>query len=517
MLDYNDHPLDSNSFGDATDGRAEIWFVTQDTLLLSNDRSSGTGELVCKDGQTGGGGGNPGFPYLQFLADGSYPKTLYPTFSTGASISLEYKICGGGYHNLTGFDCRSTDVDADGDTDEQDEALLLAGYGTVSADLAKYDLNWSGAVDSADLGILMLEARRRNGSGQPFKRGHCDGGFDVESPMGYHGVYTYTAPGAVGSMSASLTAANTAQVSWIASCDDGSSGTAYSYEARMSASAITEENFAAATLISGMPTPLASGTGQSVTVTLPSQVTYYFAIRATDNAGWTSSNSTCSFDNSDVTAPATISSMTAINSSGQIRLRWYAPGDDGSTGSAAAYDIRRSDSPITSANFGDGASVAAPTPLSSGTLHTLYVDAVSCQQSYFAMKSRDECWNWSAMSNVPSAPALCEQPQTVPPGTPGGDVTPRALRFGQGRQTPGGIALSVDVPKPEAGAVLELAIFDAMGRKIRMLLTGAAVAGHSSILWDLRTDAGSMASSGMYYARLRVGDKTLSTALPISR
>jgi len=69
-------------------------------------------------------------------------------------------------------------------------------------------------------------------------------------------------------------------VQWTAVGDDSLTGTATSYDLRMSTSAITAANFSSATALTGEPTPAAPGTLQSVTVRgLSRQVTYWFAIK----------------------------------------------------------------------------------------------------------------------------------------------------------------------------------------------------------------------------------------------
>lgn len=75
-------------------------------------------------------------------------------------------------------------------------------------------------------------------------------------------------------------------VGWTAPGDDGSVGTATSYDLRVSTAPITAANFSAATPVSGMPAPAPAGTSQSVLVSGLSQgVTYYFVLVAVDEVG----------------------------------------------------------------------------------------------------------------------------------------------------------------------------------------------------------------------------------------
>ena len=86
-------------------------------------------------------------------------------------------------------------------------------------------------------------------------------------------------------------------------------------------------------------------------------------------------------------------------------LQWYAPGDDGVYGTAEAYDIRYSTSPIDGSNWDSAIRVESePYPYSSGSYQTMYVDGL--QEGvvyYFAMKAVDESGNWSALSRCVAA------------------------------------------------------------------------------------------------------------------
>jgi chitodextrinase len=104
----------------------------------------------------------------------------------------------------------------------------------------------------------------------------------------------------------------TATLSWTAVGDDSLTGTATSYEIRYSTSPITVASFSSATAVTA-PTPAASGTSQSVTVTgLSRQVTYYFALRAVDEAGNRSALSNVpTATTTDTMAPAAIRNLAA--------------------------------------------------------------------------------------------------------------------------------------------------------------------------------------------------------------
>uniref|UniRef100_A0A832I4A0 Fibronectin type-III domain-containing protein n=1 Tax=Eiseniibacteriota bacterium TaxID=2212470 RepID=A0A832I4A0_UNCEI len=93
-------------------------------------------------------------------------------------------------------------------------------------------------------------------------------------------------PAAIASLAITGLTDSTATLGWTAPGDDSLSGTVAAYDIRYSTSPITLANWAAATQVTGEPTPTAAGTSQSYTVRgLSRQVTYYFAIRSADDAG----------------------------------------------------------------------------------------------------------------------------------------------------------------------------------------------------------------------------------------
>jgi chitodextrinase len=104
-----------------------------------------------------------------------------------------------------------------------------------------------------------------------------------------------------------------ATLAWTAVGDDSLSGTATSYQIRYSTAPITTANFASATAATGVPTPAAPGTAQSLVVRgLSRQVTYYFALRTADEVGNLSALSNVpSTTTTDTLAPAAIHNLAA--------------------------------------------------------------------------------------------------------------------------------------------------------------------------------------------------------------
>src|SRR3990167_2221761 len=98
-----------------------------------------------------------------------------------------------------------------------------------------------------------------------------------------------TAPAAVSDLALSSPSNSAMTVSWTAPGDDGSTGTATSYDVRYSTSAITSDNFSSATAVIGEPAPSVAGSSESMSVTgLSANTTYYFAIKTSDEVPNTS-------------------------------------------------------------------------------------------------------------------------------------------------------------------------------------------------------------------------------------
>ncbi|WP_219639653.1 discoidin domain-containing protein [Cohnella sp. CFH 77786] len=132
-------------------------------------------------------------------------------------------------------------------------------------------------------------------------------------------------------------------------------------------------------------------------------------------------------DPGDSTAPGAVTNLSASQTRWKsTNLSWTAPGDDGSVGTAAAYDIRYHTAPITENNWNDAVQLTnEPTPQVAGTSQTLAVTGLTPGTTYyFAMRAIDEATNVSAISNVltvttpasdPTPPAAISDLQAVAP------------------------------------------------------------------------------------------------------
>ncbi|MCD9025943.1 fibronectin type III domain-containing protein [Cohnella silvisoli] len=223
-----------------------------------------------------------------------------------------------------------------------------------------------------------------------------------------------TAPGMVSNLAVSSPTPTSLNLSWTAPGDDGTTGTAASYDIRYSTSAITPANWASAAQLSGEPSPAAAGTIQSMIVNgLSESTTYFFALKTSDEVPNLSALSNVASGtttaSSDTIAPAAVTNLTASSPTmNAVNLNWTAPGDDNATGTASSYDVRYSTSAITEANWASATQASGePAPLAAGTSQTMTVTGLTANTTYyFALKSSDEKPNVSAISNVPNATTL---------------------------------------------------------------------------------------------------------------
>ncbi len=123
-------------------------------------------------------------------------------------------------------------------------------------------------------------------------------------------------------------------------------------------------------------------------------------------------------DNKDMIAPAAISDLSITScDENSCRLTWSATGDDGSEGTASAYEIRYSTSNISNETDFNGAVevFGEPNPEVAGSRQTTTVTGLEAETKYyFSIKAADEVPNLSAMSNIASdttsaVPTVCNQ------------------------------------------------------------------------------------------------------------
>jgi len=258
-----------------------------------------------------------------------------------------------------------------------------------------------------------------------------------------------TSPSAVADLALSSPSNSAMTVSWTAPGDDGSSGTATSYDLRYSTSLITDANWSSATQVTGEPSPSVAGSAESKTVSgLSAETTYFFALKTSDEVPNESAISNvpslATTATPDTTSPSDVIDLTLSGATASsIDLAWTAPGDDGSSGTATTYDIRYSTSAITDANWSSATQATGePSPSAAGSSESITVSGLSAETTYyFALKTSDEVPNESGLSNVPSLATAAsggEPPpsEPAPPPDGGGGIPAAKVEF-SGQAYPG--------------------------------------------------------------------------------
>lgn len=100
--------------------------------------------------------------------------------------------------------------------------------------------------------------------------------------------------------------------------------------------------------------------------------------------------------------PGVVGDLSGIGTGeGEVLLRWTAPGSNGQQGTATAYEVRYSTSPITEATWYSSERPAnPPQPQSAGSRENLTVTGLLPGAWYhFALKTKDVGGLWSALSN----------------------------------------------------------------------------------------------------------------------
>ncbi len=107
---------------------------------------------------------------------------------------------------------------------------------------------------------------------------------------------------------------------------------------------------------------------------------------------------------SDATPPATACDLRVARAgSTRVEMALSAPGDDGWSGRATAYDLRRSHRPIDETNFDQAVKVESSRPGPPGKPQTLSVGVTPYSQQrllYFGLKTIDNVGNRSGLATV---------------------------------------------------------------------------------------------------------------------
>ncbi len=215
------------------------------------------------------------------------------------------------------------------------------------------------------------------------------------------------APAAVSDLAATGGSAGAVTLTWTAPGDDWDQGSARTYDLRYQNFSGSSTGWDTWIPVAAPPAPQPAGTTETFTVTslIPDQV-YVFKLKTADElSNWSGESNPAvatAAEQFDTTPPAAVINLASHGSTRtRITLTWTASGDDGSVGTATAYDLRLATEPITPGSWDEAAPVALSSPFSAGSSEEFTVTGlVKDTGYYFALKVGDEAGNWSALSNV---------------------------------------------------------------------------------------------------------------------
>jgi hypothetical protein len=229
-------------------------------------------------------------------------------------------------------------------------------------------------------------------------------------------------------------------VTWTATGDDGSSGTAFNQELRYRAGTISgpvdDALFNSLVKVGGLGLPQTAPAAENIIVTgLLSNQLYSFVLKVCDEVPQ------CVYSNVavqtvplDVTPPANVTTL-AVGSpvtNNSITLTFLSPGDDGTPapvcpcGTPASYIIKyqavatvADPNPIVDQPSFDAAVTAANVllPLPAGQAQSVTITSLTPgTRYYFAVEAVDEMGNQGGLSNIPVSAVTQVGVDTIPPG-----------------------------------------------------------------------------------------------------
>jgi hypothetical protein len=174
----------------------------------------------------------------------------------------------------------------------------------------------------------------------------------------------------------------------------------------------------------------------------------------------------------------------------------------------------------------DSEDVVAQHVLASGALDPLYPDTTRAlcnlpsQQGdvgLVASSGGGAIASWTDSRNATGNGADIFALQVLNAGTVGvAPGVPRPIAFARPSPNParGPFTLRFTLPRE---AQVRLDIYDALGRRVRRVVSGAEPAGEHSLAWDRRDDAGATVRPGLYFAHLESEGRTITHKLVVVR
>ncbi|MBI1798999.1 MAG: hypothetical protein HYR73_04875 [Candidatus Eisenbacteria bacterium] len=285
-------------------------------------------------------------------------------------------------------------------------------------------------------------------------------------------------------------AEDSVKLSWTAPGDDGAIGAASLYELRISATPIDASNWSSATLVPGVPAPRSAGTVQSFNVTgLTNGNTYYFAIRAEDDAGnWSGLSNVLRWDwVVDTAPPAAPGGVTVTRDPGDVHVHW-SPNAEPDLAGYTVYRATSSSGPYTALN----GSLLNTTDYYDSTVPS------GTSQVWYEVTASDQSANQSARSGAVGVTLT-----TTGTATAGADWS-----LETGYPNPSSLSSPVTIPvviPASGGAGGTIVITDDAGHQVRQLSLAGLSSGRQLVTWDGKNDAGRDAAPGVYRVSVMAG------------
>jgi len=185
-----------------------------------------------------------------------------------------------------------------------------------------------------------------------------------------------------------------------------------------------------------------------------------------------------------------------------MTVSWTAPGDNGTPGKAAAYDLRYAMSLISEANWNSAMQASfVPAPGAPGNTDSCMITGLEPAVTYYiAVKSVDTSGNWSDISNIVCATT------SIALGIDD-DYTglPTDFQLSQNYPNPFNSSTQIKYFLPRTTHV-NITVFNVAGQHVITIVDDLEPAGDYSIVWEGDRADGSPLPSGIYFYRIQAGN-----------
>lgn len=186
-----------------------------------------------------------------------------------------------------------------------------------------------------------------------------------------------------------------------------------------------------------------------------------------------------------------------------ITITWTSPGDNGTSGTAALYDIRYSTLPINSDNWsGCNQAASEPAPQPCGNQESYMITELEPDTWYYiSIITADEASNWSELSNI-----IAVKTQSLSLDIDADDNNiPTDFHLAQNFPNPFNPSTRIEFALPFTTHVT-ISIFNILGQVTATIIDEIKPAGNYSITWDGINSYGQKVSSGIYIYRINADD-----------